>query len=340
MQRSYVMAGAVLATALATPAQADVVIGPRVSYYFDNSNLRTSDLDGLRDALQVIDADLTGQLREASGFDDLTVEVQDNGSASNSDQVGFAMVGGMVNFGGDRDRFTVIAMYGSGEAGTELVSSRNVTLSVADVQFTELSIIQTVTAEEVDRLDLELTWQRRVSENFAMSAGARYERLAVTGAGTLVIQQNDEVRQFVADVLGEDAPTRNIDALGRPDRIATERSLETFSGRAGVTAFVPFSAHAVAFFNGMVHASHQPASTFETRFLGFDEETLREEERRDAAETSIGPDFAVGAQFILTDSIALDIRYRAIMFFPLSGDFDFGDSRVNHGVNLGVSLRL
>ena len=73
MQRSYVMAGAVLATALATPAQADVVIGPRVSYYFDNSNLRTSDLDGLRDALQVIDADLTGRLREASGFDDLTV---------------------------------------------------------------------------------------------------------------------------------------------------------------------------------------------------------------------------------------------------------------------------
>ena len=305
MQRSYVMAGAVLATALATPAQADVVIGPSVSYYFDNSNLRASDLDGLRDALQVIDADLTGQLREASGFDDLTVEVQDNGSASNSDQVGFAMVGGMVNFGGDRDRFTVTAMYGSGEAGTELVSSRYVTLSVADVQFTELSIIQTVTTEEVDRLDLELTWQRRVSENFAISAGARYERLAVTGAGTLVIQQNDEVRQFVADVLGEDAPTRNIDALGRPDRIATERSLETFSGRAGVTAFVPFSAHAVAFFNGMVHASHQPASTFETRFLGFDEETLREEERRDAAETSIGPDFAVGALFILTDSIAL-----------------------------------
>ena len=51
LQRSYVMAGAALATALAKPAQADVVIGPRVSYYFDNSNLRTSDLDGLRDAL-------------------------------------------------------------------------------------------------------------------------------------------------------------------------------------------------------------------------------------------------------------------------------------------------
>jgi hypothetical protein len=33
---------AVLAAATATPARADVVIGPRVSYYFDNSNLRTS----------------------------------------------------------------------------------------------------------------------------------------------------------------------------------------------------------------------------------------------------------------------------------------------------------
>ena len=339
MRRLLTM-GAMAVAMGASPARADVVIGPRVSYYFDNSNLRTSDLDGLRDALQVIDQDLTQQLRDASGFDDLTVEVQDNGSAANSDQVGFLMFGGMANFGNDRDRFTLTAMYGSGNARSELVSSRNVTLSVGDIAFNELTILQTVTDEQVDRIDVELSWQRRVSENFAISAGARYERLDIAGSGTLVIQQTDEVSRFVAETLGEESPTRNIDAQVRPERIENAHHLQTFSGRAGVTAFVPFNPHAIAFFSGLVHASHQPASDFETRFLGFEGETLREESRRDSAEISIGPDFAVGAQIILSDRLALDLRYRAIMFFPLSGDFDFSDSRVNHGVNLGVSLRL
>jgi len=38
--------------------------------------------------------------------------------------------------------------------------------------------------------------------------------------------------------------------------------------------------------------------------------------------------------------LALDLRYRAVLFFPLSEAESFSDARVNHGVNLGLSLRL
>ncbi|MCB2083651.1 MAG: hypothetical protein KDD90_06325 [Sphingomonadaceae bacterium] len=334
-------AGCCLASlGVASPALADVTVGPRVSYYFDNSNLRTSDLNGLQDARQVVDEALTQDLRDASGFDDLTVTVQDNGSASNSDQVGFPMVGGMINFGNDRDRFTLTAMVGSGKTTTELVSSREVEVTVGDIFFNELSVIQTVVSDEVDRIDAELTWQRRLNENFAILAGARYERLDIAGLGAITIQSTDEVQAFVAETLGEDAPSRNLDGAAQPTDIATDRTLETYSARVGVTAFVPFNEGAVAFFNGMIQGSYQPSTNFNTRFFGVNGDLVREEDRIDSGELSIGPDFAVGAQFALAENIALDIRYRAILYFPISGDFDFGDTRVNHGGNLGVSFRL
>lgn len=338
--RTTWMTGAMIALLAPSVAHADVVIGPRVSYFFDNSNLRTSDLEGLQDARNTIDERLTQELRDASGFDDLTVLSQNNGSAANADQVGFPMVGAMVNFGDDRDRFTFTAMIGQGNTTTELVSSRQTTIEVGDVAFNEISVIQTISNDDVDRVDAELTWQRRLNENFAILAGFRYERLDISGNGTITLQETDAVRQFVAETLGEEGPTRNLDGLRQPAQVETDRKLETFSGRLGVTAFVPFSDSAVAFFTGMVQASNQPGSDFRTSFFGVNGELVREENRRDRGEISVGPDFAVGAQLILTDDLALDLRYRAIVYFPLSGDFDFSDSRVNHGVNLGLSLRL
>ncbi|MEZ5696031.1 MAG: hypothetical protein R3E18_06225 [Sphingomonadaceae bacterium] len=211
---------------------------------------------------------------------------------------------------------------------------------MGDIGINELSIIQTVVDDKVDRFDLELTWQRRINENFAILAGARYERLDIAGQGTVTIQETDAVRSFVAETLGEELPNRNLDGANQPTTIATDRKLETLSARFGVTAFIPFNGSAVAFFSGMVQGSYQPDSNFGTRFFGVNGNLVREENRKDRGELSVGPDFAVGAQFILTDNIALDIRYRAILYFPLSGDFSFGDSRVNHGINLGVSFRL
>lgn len=340
--KRWTLVGCSLAGMLAaTPAQAEIVIGPRFSYYFDNSNLRTSDLQGLQDARTFVDDELTQRIRDSDPLlSDLTVLVQDNGSALNSDQVGFPMIGGMVNFGDDRDRFTLIGMVGKGTTVTELVSSRSVEIQVGDIGIPEISVIQTISNDKIDRVDLEATWQRRLNENFAISAGLRYERLDVSGQGVVTIQETDAVRQFVAEALGEELPSRNLDGARQPARIATENTLETYTARAGVTAFVPFSNNANAFFSGMVQFGYQPDSTFKTDFFGVNNDLVRSENRTDAGETSIGPDFAVGAQFTIIENLALDIRYRAILFFPLSGDFSFGDSRVNHGVNVGLSLRL
>ena len=325
---------------LSSAAQADVIIGPRVAYYFDNSNLRTSDLDGLQDARSVVDEALTQNLREAIGSDDLIVTTQDNGNASNSDQVGFPMYGALINFGDDRDRFTFTAMVGQGKTTTELVSSRETTIEVGDIGINELSVIETVEDETIDRIDVEASWQRRLNETFAVLAGVRYERLEISGNGLITIQETGQVREFIADTLGDNAPTRNLEGSDLPTGLLTEREVETFSGRVGVTAFVPFSDHGTAFFTGMVQASNQPRSTFRSAFLNANGDVVREETRSDSGEWSIGPDFAVGGQIVLSDNLALDVRYRAILYFPVSGEFDFSDSRVNHGVKVGLTLRI
>ena len=115
--------------------------------------------------------------------------------------------------------------------------------------------------------------------------------------------------------------------------------LSEFEGAANCK--MEFSANPdIEKFNGMIQGSYQPSTNFNTRFFGVNGDLVREEDRIDSGELSIGPDFAVGAQFALAENIALDIRYRAILYFPISGDFDFGDTRVNHGGNLGVSFRL
>jgi hypothetical protein len=79
---------AVLAAATATPARADVVIGPRVSYYFDNSNLRTSGIDPGLDEGDALDPADIAVLRTAFGVEPQLTTVSE-GEGVLSDQVGY-----------------------------------------------------------------------------------------------------------------------------------------------------------------------------------------------------------------------------------------------------------
>jgi len=326
--------------ALAVPAaaHADVTIGPRFSYYIDNSNLRSSNVDGLRDALRVVDDQVTADLRAALNPAQVTLTEADNGNATNADQITFPMFGALVNFGDDRDRFTIMGMYGKGTTRNELVSTRELTLMVDAATFNEISVIETVSDDEIERFDVELTWQRRLNERLAILGGVRYERLDKTGSGQVSITDTDEVRQFISGTLGNIDPGQA--AFGAPQRLSTVSMLETYSARIGVTAFVPASENTVLFFSGMVQGGYQPSTPVDTQFFDQNGLVVREEARKDRSEFSAGPDFAVGAQFMLADDIALDVRYRAIVSFPLSGELSFSDTRINHGVNLGVSFRL
>jgi len=339
--KSALRSGAALALMTPGVAHADVIIGPRVAYYFDNSNLRTSSIaGGIQNEDLLFDQERVAELEALFPGEVQAIGAQE-GVGVLADQIAVPMVGATVNFGDDRDRFTITGLYGEGsgsfsqtQAVTRLLFFRGQQEAVDfgqqinDLQF------------DYERLDLEATWQRRTSENFAVLAGVRYERLERQGDGfsTQGITQNAQnaLDQLIAFGRGEPPPPISPDSPAAFGFITESSTQQVFSARAGVTAFVPVNDSLTGFFNGMVHTSYQPEITSVTEFDDFDFNVTS----ATSSELSAGPDFAVGAQLILSDGVALDIRYRANIFFPLSGDQSFSDARVNHGVNLGLSLRL
>lgn len=325
-----------------TVAQAEVVVGPRVSYYFDNSNLRVSDLAADVNPAPVIDAELTQILIDNFGDESLLTS-QDEGTGRLADQVSFPMIGGSVSFGGDRDRFTLTAVHGSGSGNISTIFNSSRTLSVGDVEITDLSIANISGGVDIDRYDLEFTWQRRLNEKFAIFGGLRYERLDSNGASTIRVQGTQVIDELLAELQNLEPPPTNIDARLDPEvptSLTYQNTTQTYSLRAGVSAFVPVNSSMTAFFNGMIHGSYQPDYNTDTAFFNFAGDPIGVQEIDGNGEISAGPDIAVGAQFLITENISMDLRYRAVLFFPLSGDFSFDDARVNHGVNLGLSFRL
>lgn len=324
---------------LAHPTYAEIIVSPRVSYYFDNSNLRVSDLSENIQPDPVIDLARTQRLQEEFG-DDASLTSQEEGSGRLANQTTFPMFGGAVTIGDDRNQFTFTAMYGSGNADIDTVFTRSQRLAVDDIELLDLSIIRANDRIRTDKYDLEFTWQRRLDEKFAVFAGLRYERLETGGPVTVSTTRTTQIDGFFAELDGVGAPTTSNDGRLFPQRLSTSSKLETFSLRAGVTAFVPVNQTLIAFFNGMGHVSYQPDYSVTDTIFGLNDEVIGTNSFSRNGEISAGPDIAVGAQFLVSDNISFDIRYRAILFFPLSGDFTFSDARVNHGVNAGVSFRL
>ncbi|MEL6541287.1 MAG: hypothetical protein AAFP79_06490 [Pseudomonadota bacterium] len=332
------------AIALLTPAmaQADIIVGPRVAYYYDNSNLRTSNQQGFGET-EVVDQDELARQIEALLPNPLPVTVlsTEASSAILADQIGIPMFGATVNFGDDRDRFTITGMYGEGDGRSQLVGTASTRLIVGFQDVNDLEISNIVGQTDVERIDIESTWQRRLNENFAITAGLRYERLNSLNTGTLFLETTQQIVAVITgdtNQLGTTPPTR-FDLRG-------EVTQETFTARVGGTAFVPLDQSINVFFSGMAQFGYSPSATLNTRIeqltspIPLPELPVTETSSRAASEISVGPDMAVGVQWIIMDNLALDVRYRAVVFFPLTGDFDFDDAQVNHGVNLGLSLRL
>ena len=334
----------IAAAGLPTAAKADVLIGPRVAYYFDNSNLRTSAIaGGVQDEGGAIDQATFEFAQELLG-PDLQLTTQQEGIGVLADQIAVPMIGAMINFGDDRDRFTISALYGEGSGSFSQTQAISRVLEFRDRQAVDFGVATIGADFDYTRYDLEATWQRRTSENFAILAGFRYERLERDGTGSSGLGLTPNVDNFLIQLIEEELGVPPSEPF--PDQafssipIRDQGTQETFSARAGVTAFVPINESATAFFNGMAHASYQPSFETRTQFVLPDGLSINDLVEVNSSEVSLGPDFAVGAQFILSDNLALDVRYRANIFFPLSGDQSFSDSRVNHGVNLGLSLRL
>ncbi|MDE1466598.1 hypothetical protein [Aurantiacibacter sp. D1-12] len=327
---------ALVAACAATSAQAEIVIGPRVAYYFDNSNLRSTDLNSIQNTDVFVNEVFRDELEAFVG---VPVNVLETGfsESQRAEQIGFAMYGGMINFGNDRDRFTVTAMYGSGSGAVEVVSTRSVEVTFLNSQINDLEV-RTLTGEtQIDRLDIEATWQRRVNENFAITAGVRYERLDRTDTAAFNAVASDQIVTFLLQ-----DPNFTLNSFPGEFDLVAETGVETFTARFGGTAFVPIDDSINAFFSGMVQAGYQPDSEqlLSTAFNNGVTAGTFTDTGTETGEISFGPDMAVGLQFLLGQDVAIDVRYRAVVIFPLTGEFDFSDARVNHGVNLGISFRL
>ena len=325
---------------LSSPAHADVVIGPRVAYYFDNSNLRTSNEAGFDITARERDAEREAELNEALplfAFFDST----EPSTGILADQIGFPMYGGTINFGDDRDRFTLTAMYGEGQGDLERSTTRQLRLAFGFQEVTDIESTNFSGESDVERIDIEATWQRRLNENFALTGGVRFEQLDVSETGTQFIQTTEQIDAVVAG-------STFVIGLTPPERfdVASDFRIQTFTARFGATAFVPLSGSVNSFFSGMVQAGYSPETDIETvsEFTSspfpLPEPLITRVTETQPSEISVGPDMAVGLQWIIADNLALDVRYRAVVFFPLTGEFEFSDAQVNHGVNLGVTLRL
>ena len=318
----------------AQSAQAEVIFGPRVSYYFDNSNLRTSNLTD--DNELIASFDVSPEVEQfLAQTPDSSLEVEDRAS-SIGDQIAYPMIGAAISIGDDKDRFTLTGMFGSGSGNRTQTLITNKRLNSGAQTITDLQVIDAAIDNEIDRYDIELTWQRRLNEKLALSGGLRYERLDIDASGQLSADVSFNIDNFANATLNPTRPAQPPVSLGFSD-LLLDTKIEIFSARLGATAFVPIDNSITAFFNGMLHVSHQPDYKVAASLLSLSPETVIFEE---VGETSVGPDIAVGVQAGIAENISLDIRYRAIFFFPVSGDLSFNDARVNHGVNLGVSFRL
>ena len=224
-----------LASCAAFPsaAQADVIIGPRIAYYFDNSNLRTSDGSDQVLIAQQGDEAFLQSVRDAFQDDGVTFDTTFEGEGVTANQISFAMYGRMINFGDDRDRFTFSAGYGEGSGTIELLSSTTSTLTVGDASITDIATQTLSGSVDYKRIDLEATWQRRQDERFAFFAGVRFERIEADADITV---RNAETGIIAAEILSQEtgttvAPRSSISEFATTN----EAALVTASARAGAT---------------------------------------------------------------------------------------------------------
>jgi opacity protein-like surface antigen len=317
-------------------ALAEVIVSPRVSYFFDNVNQRASGLD---DAATLDEEDVRAQteiLQDLFG-PDAGVEYAVDGVGINNDQLALPMYGLAVTLIQGDWSVTATGMYGKGDGTARANATAIQTTSVLGLQATDVVAFNSTGTQQFERIDLELTAQKRINERFAVMGGVRYERVdsVLNGSSNFTISNN---ASNLISLLIDEPFKFNLMQANSPQLI--EGTYEVFSIRGGVAGFIPFGEGNAVFLNGMVHLSHEPATELSVTQLDFVTGTEVTTQSRQGSETTIGPDMAVGVQFSLSDSVSLDVRYRGAFYFPLAGGANFNDVRVNHGVNAGVSFRF
>lgn len=330
--RKFALFASAVAAAISQPALADVTISPRFSYYFDNVNQRTSGFDeALRENAEQQSEDFSDTFGPGSSQ---TFSVESAGAEGNA--LAIPMYGLSATVGSDDLSVTLTGMYGKADSSSSAtIASRLVTV-LNRVTATDVGVSVANSQLDAKRYDFEVSAQKRFNERFALVGGLRYERVKGVSDTLIVTTLSNNFANLIAAQGGAGIGFEVIPALSF---LRSEFTSELYGARAGISGFIPFSQSSTVFVNGMIHASHRPATKSKDTEVDVEGE-VTESTDSEGGETSIGPDFAVGVQIGLKENLAFDARYRAVVYFPVSGDLDFNDPRVNHGVNVGVSYRF
>ena len=328
----------------ASSATAAVTLTPRVAYYFDNNSQRSSSVN-LAQAGADANPQLDGanqQIRDLFG-QNASISVGNFSAGSFANQIDFPLYGGSISLDLGSNGTTQITLTGLYGKGSSRFSSTQTGVQRISVLGLVAEDIQTNTGDgkgHFRRLDLEATVQHRLSERFAIIAGARYERVRTRLDITSQFATSNNGQNLINVLLGGDTIDLSVGTgtgSGSAKAVAS-----TYSARAGGAAFVPLSSSGQLYVTGVLQTSYQPKGSYSIKTTVSTGGTTVDARSRSRykAELSVGPDISVGYSQRLTDAIGLDIRYRAAFYFPVTGPSDFADPRVNHGITFGVSLLI
>ena len=329
-----------VAACTAAPAQADFSISPRFFLYFDNAYQRSSGFDDAEAVSVQEDAELSQQLTDFYETP-VTVLTHDITSASINNQQVYPLFGGAITVDLDaakRTQLTLSALYGKADGDMRLVQTYNQDISVFDFTARDLVTATYDGTVKAKRLDLELSLQHRLNERFALLGGLRYERVAAKSTVDVRYQSSNNAANVFSILFGDSSLLLDLTEL--EGTMTSKGTDHIFSGRFGGAAFATINQRNMVYLNGLMHVTHVPGTKGKSRFI-VPEVDVDERNTIDIeGETAIGPDIAVGYVHRFTDTIGLDVRYRAIVYFPVSGPRDFDDPRVNHGINAGLTFNF
>jgi len=329
-----------VAACLAAPAQADFSFSPRFFLYFDNASQRSSGFDEQNSLLSDADADASAELSDFFETP-VTVETHDAVSAAINNQQVYPLFGAAFTADLDsskRTQLTVSALYG--EANSTFKTLQTFEQDISAEGFTANDVItqHLEGKNKSKRLDIELTLQHRLNERFALLGGLRYERIKSKGEFAYNNVSSNNAQNLFSLLFGDGDVVIGLNESN--GTMAAKVTDQVFSVRAGGAAFANMDQRNLVYLNGLVHFTHQWASDATSRFVVPDLDLDETNDIDIKSESAIGPDIAVGYVHRFTDTIGLDVRYRAIVYFPISGNRDFDDPRVNHGINAGLTFNF
>jgi hypothetical protein len=199
--------------------------------------------------------------------------------------------------------FTLTALYGT--ASNDIFAYGGAIVSPDTVKFET----QNVDAD-LRRLDVELTAQTPITESIGWLAGVRYERVRI-----------DFVSNFNQTFGGPGGVS-----IAPPFSIPFEDGYDLYSIRGGIAGAAPITAN----------RQHRFYGTF-MGFAGYRNPVIDTPNRYDSAYFA-GPDISVGYQWSVNELTAVDLRYRMIAFFPLTGAGSLSEPKLTHGPSLTVSF--